>query len=166
MLQAALRTSYTTWPSRRSSRLHVARTSWVTTYLYPGSPRPGSGSVENCRPKESNCPRSGVRRSRLWTFDRLTRAELLALGVLPKCVLDSRKMLAGSQMDLPKSRTENFARFLRSAAAGGILRVHRHALIAPHAPISSLLQKVWKHARLFGGASRIRTDRRLMQRSV
>jgi hypothetical protein len=35
--------------------------------------------------------------------------------------------LAGPQMDPPKSRTENFARFLRSAAAGGILRVRGRA---------------------------------------
>jgi len=34
---------------------------------------------------------------------------------------------AGSQMDMPKSRTENFERFLPSAAAGGILRVHDRA---------------------------------------
>src|SRR5208282_904061 len=38
-----------------------------------------------------------------------------------------RKMLAGSQMDMPKSRTENFERFLRSAAVDGILRVHDRA---------------------------------------
>jgi hypothetical protein len=36
-------------------------------------------------------------------------------------------MSAGSQMDMPKSRTENFKRFSRSAAAVGILRVHRRA---------------------------------------
>jgi hypothetical protein len=60
-------------------------------------------------------------------FARLTRAELLALGILPKCVPGSRKILAGSQMDLPKSRTENFVGFSRSAAADGILRVHRRA---------------------------------------
>ena len=50
-----------------------------------------------------------------------------AFGVLAKCVLGSRKMLGGSRMDPPKSRTENFARFLRSAAADGILRVHGDA---------------------------------------
>jgi hypothetical protein len=38
-----------------------------------------------------------------------------------------RKMSAGSQMDMPKSRTENFRRFSRSAAAVGILRVHGRA---------------------------------------
>jgi len=60
-------------------------------------------------------------------FARLTRAELLALGILPKCVPGSRKILAGSQMEPPKSRTENFVGFSRSAAADGILRVHRRA---------------------------------------
>ena len=59
-----------------------------------------------------------------------------------------RKMSAGSQMDMPKSRTENFDRFLPSAAAVGILRVHDRARIAPHAPISSLLHDVGKHAGL------------------
>ncbi|MGB8411845.1 MAG: hypothetical protein WCE23_03370 [Candidatus Binatus sp.] len=38
-----------------------------------------------------------------------------------------RGMLAGSQMGMPKSRTENFSGFSRSAAAGGILRVHGRA---------------------------------------
>ena len=46
------------------------------------------------------------------------------MSVLPKCVLGSRKMLAGPQMDPPKSRTEKFARLLPPAAADGILRVH------------------------------------------
>jgi hypothetical protein len=36
-----------------------------------------------------------------------------------------QKMLAGSSMDLPKSRTENFARLLRSAAVVGIFQVHQ-----------------------------------------
>src|SRR5208282_3306568 len=56
---------------------------------------------------------------------RMMRLAFLALGILPKCVPGSRKILAGSQMDLPKSRTENFVGFSRSAAADGILRVHR-----------------------------------------
>ena len=34
---------------------------------------------------------------------------------------------AGSQMDMPKSRTENFERFLRSDAVVGILRGHGRA---------------------------------------
>src|ERR1035437_8430887 len=38
-----------------------------------------------------------------------------------------RKMSAGSQMDMPKSQTENFDRFLRSDAVVGILRVHGRA---------------------------------------
>jgi hypothetical protein len=46
------------------------------------------------------------------------------MSVLPKCVLGSRKMLAGPQMDPPKSRTEKFARLLPPTAADGILRVH------------------------------------------
>jgi hypothetical protein len=68
-----------------------------------------------------------------------------------------RKMSAGSQMDMPTARTENLKRFSRSAAAVGILRVHGRARIAPHAPISSLLHNVGKHARLCGGAKWIRT---------
>ena len=54
-------------------------------------------------------------------------AESLASGVLPKLVLGSLKMSAGSQMDTPKSRTENFVGFSRSAVAGGILRVRGRA---------------------------------------
>jgi hypothetical protein len=42
-------------------------------------------------------------------------------------VLLVRRPSVGSQMDMPKSRTENFKRFSRSAAAVGILRVHGRA---------------------------------------
>jgi len=66
-----------------------------------------------------------------------------------------RKMSAGSQMDMPTARTENLKRFSRSAAAVGILRVHGRARIAPHAPISSLLHNVGKHARLCGGGREV-----------
>jgi len=75
-----------------------------------------------------------------------------AFGVLAKCVLGSRKMSGGSRMDPPKSRTENFARFLRSAAADGILRVHGDAWIAPHAPISIDSPENPKSRRLGGGS--------------
>jgi hypothetical protein len=37
------------------------------------------------------------------------------------------KMYGDSQTDMPKSRTENFYRFARSAGPNGILRVHSDA---------------------------------------
>ena len=54
-----------------------------------------------------------------------SRMQSMQSLVLPETLL--RKMSAGSQMDMPKSRTENFRRFSRSAAAVGILRVHGRA---------------------------------------
>jgi len=57
MLQAALRTSYTTWPSRRSSRLHVARTSWVTTVTcIPVRRAPEVGLWKIADPKNRTAP--------------------------------------------------------------------------------------------------------------
>jgi hypothetical protein len=46
---------------------------------------------------------------------------------LAEYVLRYLKMPAGSQMDMPKSGTENFRGFSRSAGAVGILRVHSRA---------------------------------------
>src|ERR1039458_10560252 len=46
---------------------------------------------EQTQGADDELPRSGARRSKLWRFDRLTQAELLALGVLAKCVLRSEE---------------------------------------------------------------------------
>jgi hypothetical protein len=53
--------------------------------------------------------------------------------------------------------TETNGRESALGAAVGSLRFHGRALFAPHAPISSLLYNVGKHAKLGGGEGGIRT---------
>jgi hypothetical protein len=111
-------------------------------------------------PENRTAPALERANSKLWNPNRLTRLSRLRLGVQGRTSLPAR-WSAGPQMDIPKSRTENFARILRSLAAAGFLRVHGRTSIAPHAPILSLLHNVGKHARLCGGEGGIRTPETL-----
>ena len=83
-----------------------------------------------------------------------------------------RKMSAGLQMDMPKSRTENFDRFLPSAASGGILRVHRlHVNCAPRADFIAspkcreTCQTVWRREADSNRRDLLRLQRRNSTRS-
>jgi hypothetical protein len=84
-------------------------------------PQHSSDDPENRTPPALECAAasSGI------PIDSRGRSCLRQAAFFPRTLL--RKMSAASQMDMPKSRTENFKRFSSSAAAVGILRVHGRA---------------------------------------